>query len=120
MQEDLISKSPDFIVSFLKAHEDACNLIRQHPEQAARIAASEMGVVDTDFVLKTYSISPRYCAALPPEYVKSTMDFIPVLKSWDTWKRILKRKMFLTLILLRRSIKKEHITDFFMVKFFYN
>lgn len=90
VQEDLISKSPDFIVKFLKAHEDACNLIRQHPEQAARITASEMGVVDTDFVLKTYSISPRYCAALPPEYVKSTMDFIPVLKKLGYMKKDLK------------------------------
>ena len=92
VQEDLISKSSNFIVKFLKAHEDACNLIRQHPEQAAMIAASEMGVVDTDFVLKTYNISPRYCAALPPEYVKSTMDFIPVLKKLGYMEKDLKEE----------------------------
>lgn len=90
VQEDLISESPDFIVNFLKAHEDACNLLRRHPKQAAEIAASEMGVVDTDFVLKTYSISPRYCAALPPEYIKSTMEFIPVLKSLGYMEKDLK------------------------------
>ena len=39
-----------------------------------------MGVVDKKFVLETYKISPRYCAKVPDEYIKSTMDFIPVLK----------------------------------------
>jgi NitT/TauT family transport system substrate-binding protein len=92
VQEDLISRSPDFIVNFLKAHENACNLLRKHPEQAAKIAASEMGVVDKDFVLKTYSISPRYCAALPPEYVKSTMGFIQVLKNLGYMEKDLKVK----------------------------
>ncbi len=80
VQEELISNSKDFIKSFLKAHEDASNLIRKEPEIAAEIAAHEMGVVDKEFVLKTYQISPRYCAKIPDEYIQSTMDFIPVLK----------------------------------------
>ena len=78
-QEQLISDDPEFIYSFLKAHEDACNLIRKTPKIAAEIVVKEMGVVDEDFVLKTYSISPRYCAKLSEEYIRSTMDFIPVL-----------------------------------------
>ena len=80
VQEDLIRKDGKFIISFLKAHENASNLIRNEPSVAAEIAAHEMGVVDKEFVLKTYSISPRYCAKIPKEYIDSTMDFIPVLK----------------------------------------
>ncbi len=92
VQEDLISKSPDFIINFLKAHEEACNLIRKEPERAAEIAAGEMGVIDKNFVLKTYKISPRYCASLPEEYIKSTLDFIPVLKELEYMKKDLKEE----------------------------
>jgi NitT/TauT family transport system substrate-binding protein len=79
-QEDLITNSHNFIISFLKAHEDACNLIRKKPEIAAEIAANEMGIINKKFVLDTYNISPRYCAKIPIEYIQSTMDFIPVLQ----------------------------------------
>jgi NitT/TauT family transport system substrate-binding protein len=80
VNEDVILNDGQFIISFLKAHETASNLIRNEPGMAAEIAAHEMGVVDKEFVLKTYSISPRYCAKIPKEYIDSTMDFIPVLK----------------------------------------
>ena len=50
------------------------------PEVAAKIAAHEMGVVDKEFVMGTYTISPRYCAKISKEYIESTMEFIPVLK----------------------------------------
>ena len=87
VQEDMIEEDEEFLLSFIKAHEDACNLIRNQPELAAEIAAGEMGVVDKDFVLKTYSISPRYCAKIPKEYIKSTMDFLPVLKKLGYMKK---------------------------------
>jgi NitT/TauT family transport system substrate-binding protein len=80
VQEELISNSGDFIISFLKAHENASNLIRNEPEIAAEIASQEMGIVDNEFVLDTYKISPRYCAKIPDKYIKSTMKFIPILK----------------------------------------
>ena len=87
---DLIEQNPNFIMSFLNAHEQACELIRNNPEQAAKIAANEMGVVDKQFVLNTYSISPRYCAKIPDEYIKSTMDFVPVLMELGYMKQELK------------------------------
>jgi NitT/TauT family transport system substrate-binding protein len=80
VQEDMISDNGEFILSFLKAHENASNLIRNIPETAAIIAAHEMGVVDKEFVMETYSVSPRYCAKIHNEYIESTMAFIPVLK----------------------------------------
>lgn len=36
-------------------------------------------MVDEDFIREAYRISPKYCAALPKEYVDSTMRFVPVL-----------------------------------------
>jgi len=90
VQEDLILNSGDFIINFLKAHEDASNLMRNEPEIAAEIAAHEMGVVDKEFVLNTYNISPRYCAKIPDKYIQSTMDFIPILNELGYMKHDLK------------------------------
>jgi NitT/TauT family transport system substrate-binding protein len=80
VREDLINNAPEFISEFLGAHEEACNFIRTQSTQAAEIAAVELGNIDLDFVLGTYQISPKYCASLPHPYIKSTLDFIPVLK----------------------------------------
>ena len=80
VREELIDESPEFITDFLKAHEEACNLIRLHPEQAAEIALKEVKVVDEDFVLDTYKISPKYCASILEEYIESALKFIPVLQ----------------------------------------
>lgn len=72
--------APGLIRTFLELHEKACNLIREEPHKAAKIASGVLGVVDEDFVRHAYGISPRYCAALPEEYIRSTMRFIPVLR----------------------------------------
>lgn len=71
---------PETILDFLAAHEKASNFIRERPAEAAEIASELTGIVDADFVLDAYSISPKYCAALSPEFVGSTMAFVPVLR----------------------------------------
>ncbi len=81
VQNSLIKRYPHFIKDFLKAHETACNFIREEPQKAASIAAAELGNIDVDFVLETYKISPKYCASLPFHFIDSTLNFIPVLKS---------------------------------------
>jgi NitT/TauT family transport system substrate-binding protein len=80
VKEELIEKNPNFIRDFLKAHEDACNLIRTQRETAAEIVLQEIGTVNKEFILNTFNISPRYCASLPEEYIQSTLKFIPVLQ----------------------------------------
>ena len=107
VQAELIKENPEFIMDFLRAHEDASNFIRKSPEDAAEIAASEMGVVDNDFVLKTYRVSPRYCASLPEEYLKSTLDFIPVLRELGYMEKDLKREDIFNLDFIR----KIHVED---------
>ena len=69
----------ELLIRFLTAHEEACGMIREDPRGCARIVAAMTGMVDEDFVLATYRVSPKYCAALPPEYVASTMKFVGVL-----------------------------------------
>lgn len=64
---------------FLTLHEKACNLIREHPEEAATIVADEVKVVEPRFVMEVFRISPRYCASLPKSYRDSTMAFVTVL-----------------------------------------
>ncbi len=92
VKEELIDSSPEFITNFLRAHEDASNLIRTQPEQVAEIILKEVGVVSKDFVLKTYNVSPKYCASISKEYIESTLKFIPVLKNLGYMKGNLKQE----------------------------
>lgn len=103
-REELIEKSPEFIIDFLKAHEDASNLIRNNPESAADIALGEVDVLNKEFVLKTYNVSPRYCTSIPQEYIESTLKFIPVLKNLGYMKGNLKQED----IFNTQFIKKVH------------
>nr|WP_320161708.1 ABC transporter substrate-binding protein [uncultured Methanoregula sp.] len=77
MRQMLANQEP--LMRFLSAHEAACEMIRNDPQKAAGIVAKTTGMVDPDFVMETYRISPKYCAALPPEYVRSTMKFVGTL-----------------------------------------
>lgn len=88
--ESLLKTDPDFIRDFLLAHETACNLLREKSAKAADIVATELGNINVGFVLETYKISPKYCASLPQQYIDSTLDFIPVLKSLGYLKNDLK------------------------------
>lgn len=76
---DSTCKKKDAVMSFLRAHERASKLIREKPQEAARIVAKITGIVDEQYVLDCYKVSPRYCAALSPEFIAATMRFAPVL-----------------------------------------
>jgi NitT/TauT family transport system substrate-binding protein len=71
---------PDLITVFLELHEKASNYIREKPGDAARIVSGLTGIIDEDFVMEAYSVSPKYCASLSRDFVDSTMAFIPVLR----------------------------------------
>ncbi|EKF85060.1 putative ABC transporter [Methanobacterium formicicum DSM 3637] len=92
VREELIKREPEFITDFLIAHEAACNLIRNQPREAAEVAAGQLGNIDVDFILKTFQISPKYCASLPEEYIKSTLDFVPVLEKLGYLQNKIKRE----------------------------
>jgi len=92
VREELINQSPEFITDFLIAHEAACNFIRNQPQDAAEVAAGQLGNIDVDFVLETFQISPKYCASLPEEYIKSTLDFVQVLEKLGYLENKIKRE----------------------------
>ncbi len=69
----------EIILNFLNMHERACNFIRTKPRYAAGIVSKLAAIVDENFVIEAYRVSPKYCAALSSEFVHSTMDFVPVL-----------------------------------------
>jgi NitT/TauT family transport system substrate-binding protein len=75
-----LMKDPEIIMRFLRLHEKASNFIRKEPKKAAKIVSTLTGIVDEDFVLKAYGISPKYCSKLSCGFVSSTMDFVPVLQ----------------------------------------
>ena len=74
-----LAAHPDIVLKILGLHENACNLIRKEPVEAARMVSHLTGIVDEDFVADAYAVSPRYCAALSPGFVSSTMAFVSVL-----------------------------------------
>jgi NitT/TauT family transport system substrate-binding protein len=80
VRSGFLEMESESIEKFLVLHEEASNFIREHPREAAEIVSSVMGLVDVDFVLETYRVSPKYCAMLSADFVKSTLKFIPVLR----------------------------------------
>jgi NitT/TauT family transport system substrate-binding protein len=95
---------PDVVLNFLKVHERASNFIREKPNESAAIVSNLSGIVDREFVLDSYRVSPKYCAALSEGFVESTMAFVPVLHDLGYISRKLREEE----IFEYRFIKKVH------------
>jgi len=87
---------------FLLLHEWACNLIRNNPEDAATIAASELKVINSPFVIQVLRLSPKYCASVPEAYIGSTMSFIAVLRKLDYIKKVLMQEDIFELTIIKK------------------
>ena len=81
VRRDLAEEEPETVLSFLEIHEAATVYIRTEPRKAAEVVAGVMEIVDQEYVLEAYKISPKYCAALAKEYLNSTLKFVPVLRA---------------------------------------
>ncbi len=75
-----LERERERVEKFLFLHEEATAFIRKEPAKAARVIADFVSIVEEDFVLDTFMISPKYCAKLTEGYIAATMKFIPVLK----------------------------------------
>jgi NitT/TauT family transport system substrate-binding protein len=94
---------------FLIAHEEAEELLRNAPADAARSIADHVGIIDKEFVLETLQVSPKYCAQLTPEYISSTMAFVDALKELGYIKRELsKDEIFDTSLIGKIHPGKDH------------
>lgn len=81
------------LTGFITAHEEACEMIRHHPHRCSEIVAGLTGFVDEEFMMEAYQISPHYCAALPQEYVSSTMAFSHSLHQMEKISRIIPEEL---------------------------
>jgi len=102
----------DLLTKFLLTHEAACEWIRRDPHTCAEIVAQTIGMVDPAFVLETYRISPKYCAALPPEYIESTMKFAKTLYALGYTSRMVhKDECFERSLIKTVHIGSHHYSD---------
>ncbi|MEN8263696.1 MAG: ABC transporter substrate-binding protein [Nitrospirota bacterium] len=80
VKTDFLNRETERVERFLVLHEEATSILRTKPSEAAGIISDYVGIVDSDFVLDTLNVSPKYCACLTDEYIASTMEFVKVLK----------------------------------------
>ena len=76
---DFIKENFEIINGFLRLHDDVSNFIRTVPISSAKIASKVAGVVDEEFVLDVYKISPKYCVSISEGYIESTIAFASAL-----------------------------------------
>ena len=82
VHRDMLARE-DLIQGFLTLHERASNIIKDQPEQAARLTTAALPGLTVPFVKKVYRLSPKYCASLPEQYLRASKKFIPVMKALD-------------------------------------
>jgi len=84
----LEDEASEILEGFLEVHEECCNLLRECPGEAARTVSLALPGVEEAFVLRTLEVSPRYCASLPGSYVRSCLEFGPVLARMGYMERL--------------------------------
>jgi NitT/TauT family transport system substrate-binding protein len=77
---EMKEREPQTVEGFIRVHERATAYIRREPRSAARTVAEVLELVDQEYVLTAYRLSPKYCAALPDAYIRSTLRFVPLLR----------------------------------------
>jgi NitT/TauT family transport system substrate-binding protein len=104
VSDDFIEEQPSMLEAFLSLHKDVSGYIRDEPRDAAELASRTIGFVDACFVENIYRISPRYCIALPDEFIETTMEFARVMNDMG----YLSRRLRLKDIFETRFIEKIH------------
>lgn len=99
----------DTLERFLNIHEQATAELRERPEEASQAISRFVGIVDSDFVLETIMLSPRYCAQLTEGYIKATMGFVRAMKRLGYIKKDIKREeIFETEIIRNIHVSEDH------------
>ena len=88
---DFMEKRPEALAEFIRIHESLTGFIKRRPIQAAEASSRLVGMAPPEFFIECYKVSPRYCAALPEEYIQSTMRFVETLKSLGYINRMVER-----------------------------
>ncbi|VVB72510.1 NMT1-like family protein [uncultured archaeon] len=107
--ERMILESSSLLQDFLRLHEDACNLLRERPEEAAKLLHNAVKIIDEDFAREVFRVSPKYCASLPDEYINSAMAFVPALREMGYLARDLaKEDVFYTRVIEKVHPQRHH------------
>ncbi|WP_445476088.1 ABC transporter substrate-binding protein [Methanococcoides methylutens] len=77
---EMIENSPDVLLKFIELHEKASEFIRKDTEEASKLVADTIEIIDANFVNDMYKVSPKYSAGISEAYIGSTMRFVDVLK----------------------------------------
>ncbi len=99
--EEILNRDKDLLKRFIELHESETNTLRRDPERAAEIISRYTGIVGREFVFETIRISPRYCAQLTDDYIKSTMDFVRLMKNLGYITRDIERDEIFNLEIIR-------------------
>ena len=88
--ENIIENEPEIVLKFLSHNKEASLMLRESPSKAANIISNTFEILTERYVLEVLKISPKYCIALSEGYIKSTMEFVRVLKDLDYVKKELR------------------------------
>ena len=107
--DEMTESNGPLIEKFLSVHEEASAMMRESPREAAEKISSHIGIVDTDFVVETIALSPRYCAQLTPAFVSATMEFEKALRRLGyTERELTERDIFDTSFINRVHPHGDH------------
>lgn len=101
-------EASEILEGFLEIHEECCNLLRECPAEAARAVSLALPGVEEGFILRTLEVSPRYCASLPDSYVRSCLEFGPVLVRMGYMERLLAEDEVFDVRLVRKVHPGAH------------
>ncbi|WP_292486689.1 ABC transporter substrate-binding protein [Methanohalobium sp.] len=101
-KQELIDSYPELVFTFVEKHDKACKFIKEKPEHAAQIISDNVGIVTPDFVYEILKMSPKYSAKITKCYIKSTMEFVPILQNLGYIKKNLDEKDIFDIRFLNR------------------
>jgi NitT/TauT family transport system substrate-binding protein len=87
---------------FLTLHEEATSFLRDDPAGAADVISDQVGFIDTEFVLDTLLLSPKYCGQLTDSYIAASMEFVKVLKELGYISRDIRQDEIFDISLIRK------------------
>jgi NitT/TauT family transport system substrate-binding protein len=109
---DFMANHPDELAEFIKIHESLTGYVKRRPREAAQASADLVGMAPPEFFMECYKVSPRYCAALPEEYIASTMKFVETLRGLGYINRAVEREeIFDTPLIERLHPGPSHYDD---------
>lgn len=108
ISDSLINNHSEIVEKIVRLHQDACTALRETPKKIAKIVEKEIELVKQDFILETFAISPKYCAALPPEFINSTMKFIATLRELGYIEKNLQKSEIFNLSFINKIHSEKH------------